>query len=651
MRGYDFALWSRWYPPSVTGRGNPAAGLAATAPKVLVIGAFDSGVEELGSSLACTLGWNSPQGAAATRFAALEEFNERLLVAMGGTSAQPPSVPASEVAGILSPFAAEARDLTARSLGQGEANQPPGTPWVWADPRLCLVAPFWLEVLDGPVVAVLVHRAPHDVARSDLERWDRYNRSALGVATSMPTAVVGFRELNEVPTDAYRKIAKFLSECEIDVDAWPAADSAAPGWLGPTGADTGDHQSVPMHLEVLHGVLCRYEAEMAPQPGTGRPEVERRYDDLRRQFDEFQAGADALLAQKSQELADLELRRAAEFASFGNTLYGYEQSQSELAQRLNEVELELAQQRDYVNAIHNTRMYKLTWQLRKFYFLRRTVKDPEFENPIIPDFVPSKPNYARWISMYDTLDDAARDRLRAQLAVLTDPPLISVILPTYNTPRHFLNEAIDSVRTQIYPNWELCIVDDCSTDPELAPAMEQLAASDERITFVRREENGHISAASNTGLAMASGSWVAFLDHDDKLADTALAFFALKICQDPQLRFIYSDEDKISETGERKDPNFKPDFDPLLLQGQNYLCHLSMYRKDLVDSLGGLRVGFEGSQDWDLALRITDVLTPGEIAHIPRPVPLAHPLGVPRPVRCRRRATPARRASGPCETT
>ena len=205
-----------------------------------------------------------------------------------------------------------------------------------------------------------------------------------------------------------------------------------------------------------------------------------------------------------------------------------------------------------------------------------------------------------------------------RIAQLSSRPLISMLLPAYDTPADFLEEAVRSVQDQIYTNWELCIVDDCSTDPRVAELGSRYAESDARIKFVRRTENGHISAASNTALSMATGSWVACLDHDDRLSESALAHFALTISKNPEAGLLYSDEDKISEDGSRVDPFFKPDFDPLLLLGQNYLCHLSMFRKDLVDQVGGYRLGYEGSQDWDLALRVSARLTTDQVVHIPR---------------------------------
>jgi len=318
------------------------------------------------------------------------------------------------------------------------------------------------------------------------------------------------------------------------------------------------------------------------------------------------------------ELAELEARRSAEAVAATDALFDYETRQYHLVRTLENVEAELKKSKAHIDGILQTRLYRYTWPLRKNYFLRRTAKRaPELVESAF-EVHPMEPSYARWLLTFDTLDKDARARLRGQVDALPDQPLISILLPVYNPPVQFLTEAIDSVRSQIYPNWELCIVDDCSTDPSIPEALIQLAATDSRIKFSRREHNGHISVASNTALSMASGSWVACLDHDDRLAESALAHFALTISTSPDAGVIYSDEDKISEAGGREDPFFKPEFDPLLLLGQNYLCHLSMYRKDLIDRVGGFREGYEGSQDWDLALRVTEDLAPEQVLHIPR---------------------------------
>ena len=190
-------------------------------------------------------------------------------------------------------------------------------------------------------------------------------------------------------------------------------------------------------------------------------------------------------------------------------------------------------------------------------------------------------------------------------------------MPVYDTPAEFLRAAIDFVRNQLYSNWELCIADDCSREAYVAEILAEYEALDIRIKVARRESNGHISAACNTALAMATGEWVACLDHDDILAEHALALVVAALAEHPEAGIVYSDEDKLDSSGVRQDPYFKPDFDPLLLIGQNCLNHLCLYRRNLVCQVGGYREGYEGSQDWDLALRVSEGMAPQQVVHIP----------------------------------
>jgi glycosyltransferase involved in cell wall biosynthesis len=227
-------------------------------------------------------------------------------------------------------------------------------------------------------------------------------------------------------------------------------------------------------------------------------------------------------------------------------------------------------------------------------------------------------DYTGWINLYDTLTPQAISHIRAKLQALKYRPLISVLMPVYNPPGKWLARAIDSVRSQIYDQWELCIADDASTDPHVRPLIEKAAREDPRIKVIFRETNGHISAASNSALELASGEFTALLDHDDELAPHALLCCAETILAHTDAEIIYSDEDKIDEQGFRFDPHFKPDWNPDLLTGQNYFCHLSVYRTGKLRAIGGFRNGFEGSQDWDVALRMIERVQPQHIHHIPR---------------------------------
>ena len=179
-----------------------------------------------------------------------------------------------------------------------------------------------------------------------------------------------------------------------------------------------------------------------------------------------------------------------------------------------------------------------------------------------------------------------------------------------------LTACIQSVQNQTYDNWELCLVDDCSTDARVRETLRQFEGV-ERIKIKYRSENGHISRTTNDGIAMAEGEFVALLDCDDLYAENALYEIAKKLNEDHTLDFIYSDEDKLSEDGtKRRNPFFKPDWSPDTFMSLMYTCHLAVYRKSLLDEMGGLRVGLEGSQDYDLVLRVMEKTN--RIGHVPK---------------------------------
>jgi GT2 family glycosyltransferase len=224
--------------------------------------------------------------------------------------------------------------------------------------------------------------------------------------------------------------------------------------------------------------------------------------------------------------------------------------------------------------------------------------------------------YERWIELYDTLPEADRERMRSLAKRLPSRPLVSILMPVFNAPERFLREAIESVVDQAYDHWELCIADDASTEAHVRAVLSEYAEADARIRVIIRSANGGISAASNSALGIARGDLVGLLDHDDVLRPHAI-LLAVQAFADDRLSFLYSDEDQIDEAGRRFGHNFKPDWDPALLLSQNYVCHFAVYRAQLLRDVGGFRSEFDGSQDWDLALRVTSRLRPEEVGHIP----------------------------------
>jgi glycosyltransferase involved in cell wall biosynthesis len=222
--------------------------------------------------------------------------------------------------------------------------------------------------------------------------------------------------------------------------------------------------------------------------------------------------------------------------------------------------------------------------------------------------------YGRWVSLHQ-LDDRALAELRADVEALPYRPLISVITPVHDTAPDVLTACLESVQAQAYRSWELCIADDGSTLTGTKDVLRRYA-NDSRVRLVTLERAQHVSAALNAALSLATGEYVALLDHDDELAPEALAEVVRYLNAHPDADVIYSDEDKVDETGARCDPYFKPDWSPELFLSYMYTCHLTVVRRQLVEDVGEFRRGFEGAQDYDLLLRLMEKT--GRIHHIPR---------------------------------
>lgn len=223
--------------------------------------------------------------------------------------------------------------------------------------------------------------------------------------------------------------------------------------------------------------------------------------------------------------------------------------------------------------------------------------------------------YQQWITKNNLTEIDIR-AAKKQIADWKIKPKFSVIMPVYNVEAKWLTKAIESVRNQIYSNWELCITDDASTKPYIASILTKYSKLDPRIQVIFRNKNGNISAASNSALKIATGDYIALLDHDDELTIDALFENAKLINRYPDADFIYSDEDKINTQGKRLKPCFKPDWSPEYFYSCMYTCHLSVYRTSLIRELNGFNSEYDGSQDYDLALRVVEKTK--HIYHIPK---------------------------------
>ncbi len=269
------------------------------------------------------------------------------------------------------------------------------------------------------------------------------------------------------------------------------------------------------------------------------------------------------------------------------------------------------------------RIVPMPWEIvkviRQFGKIYRQQKQFTAPGDLLPPagFVVPKPidRYDAWLQV-NQWNVRSRDYLISRLKSCGEAlPKISVVMPVYNPQIDFLESAIDSVINQVYQNWELCIADDYSTDATVADTLKDWAAKDDRIRITFRTENGNISAATNSAAALATGDIILFLDNDDELTRDALGEVALYFATHPTTDFLYSDDDKIDTKGRRFSPQFKPQWSPELLLSYMYLGHLCAFKKHIFEQIGGLRLGFEGSQDYDFALRATEISR--HVAHLP----------------------------------
>jgi len=378
------------------------------------------------------------------------------------------------------------------------------------------------------------------------------------------------------------------------------------------------------------------------------------------------------LLQREQQLAATqyeEHRAKAQFAQAREQLDEYHRlleaahqeheqfKQSQLVQfqmQLQQAQLESAALRNHIAVMESTKFWKLRdlwfklkspfsaanaklaalgskiryafdlWRIKGLKFLLGKVfkklsakfdTTPPLPSDTVPQLKCNQEPYRLWLNEHYPRQEDLR-KMAETVSALSYQPKISIVVPVYNPPEQYLREAIESVMQQVYPNWELCLADDASSAPHVKPILEEYAAKDSRIKVVFRQENGHISRSSNSALEVATGEYVSLLDHDDLLTPDALYEVVLLLNRHPEADMIYSDEDKIDENEFHKDPFFKPQWCPDSFLSRMYTCHLGTYRRSLLEKIGGFRVGFEGSQDYDLVLRFTEQTD--KIFHIPK---------------------------------
>ena len=341
----------------------------------------------------------------------------------------------------------------------------------------------------------------------------------------------------------------------------------------------------PMRVEVLEKRLALRNAQRelkekldveVPSPHRpSREELEEEKDDLQSQLDEV-AAANLELRHRLLTSRDHAIGAEAEAAQWQ---LRYHRTAAELDETRDRLEDQLAEARDQAAELLQHTSYRLRFtHLAGWQECRRSV-----------------------------LTAASQASMR---------PLFSVVTPVYEPPLEVLREAIQSVLDQTFTDWELILVDDHSPSDDVREVLRGAKATDRRIRVIERAVNGGIVAASNDALAAGSGIFYALLDHDDLLAPTALEVMAEVIAEYPDVDYLYSDEDKLDPKGKHFDLFSKPDWSPERQRHQNYTCHLSVLRSSVVRAVGGFHNGFDGSQDHDLVLRVSERARP--FVHLPR---------------------------------
>lgn len=421
----------------------------------------------------------------------------------------------------------------------------------------------------------------YDVARNELETW----RPKLS-----DRAIVLIHNIHETGKES--GVGRFFRELKSELPAFEFLHSQGLG-IVVIGADAP--------------AAVRNLSELAD---------DRAIAAIRERFSHFGArwAAEDTIRQKNEQIAQLKDELASRAAGIEELKECLEQVRESAAFK----DAQIAEHRYHLERINASPWWRLgMWVARRIETLLRIAKIQSTTDNVPRQSLQTNRSYQKWVELYDTISEQDRQAIKVHIQGLAYQPLISIVMPAYETPENLLREAIASVRSQLYRNWELCIVDDGSPSPTVARVLAELSACDSRIKWMRRESNGHISEASNFALTLASGEFVALMDHDDLLAEHALYEVVAELNRHPDADLIYSDEDRINDAGVRHSPYFKTDWNPELFLGQNMISHLGVYRRSILDKVGGFRVGYEGSQDYDLALRVVNVTRNEKIRHIP----------------------------------
>jgi len=536
-------------------------------------------------------------------------LNDKILAQLDSTWNTPPALePGWEVSNVFDECRQEAEKLIS-SMGSY-------TLWGWKDPRTSLTLPFWQQLIpDLKVIACL--RNPLEVAESlaycngfshtiSMDLWMIYYRSLLPSIERQDLIITHYDSYFVDPRFELHRLLEFTGVARDDRSVENACTAAIPS-LKHNHATLESLITSCTSLEVPN-LYARLYAQAGP---------------LHWNSQKNQLHNDSANGEKDQET--LENKLLLGLIEEEPTIQMLVSSIAELQSRTTKMEKDLAELRRFEGLIGlpNATIKAIAGLWHIFRILAPPTSRGEQLLKFVSQglvrlykfFFLAKRGYRYWIRENEPQEQELLKQ-RLKINTFSHKPLISLVVPVWNTPKQILSQTISSVLQQTYENWELCIADG-NSEQDTKTSLLNWAQTDPRIKIKFLSENKGMAENTNTALALATGEFIGFLDHDDMLAPFALFEVASAIRKYPNADLFYSDEDLVSKDGKKRfDPHFKPAFSPDLLRSSNYITHFLIVRKTLGDKIGWLRSGFEGAQDYDLTLRSAEQAR--EIVHIPK---------------------------------
>ncbi len=548
-------------------------------------------------------------------------INEKILKGRKSTWDTPPShEPGWELSGLFDKYRQDAKTLI-----KGMAMN---SHWGWKDPRTSLTLPFWRQLIPDLKIIICV-RNPLEVAQSlshrngfsdkfTLDLWKTYYDSLLSNPIPENQIITHYQSYFIEPVTELHRLLNFIGCSADEHTVKQACETTLPALK---------HNRATLESLIKNGatwdVVTLY-AQLCTQVGPVY------WSPDKKELQKYSA---------SHSKAENSLEEGLLLGVLGKDLVIHtlidqitlkEENIQSLTAQLKKRELELSalpveskifKELTFTRPIEAMKVFTFIWRSLLTLFPQNSRREKAatfFVRSTIKLYTRVKGlKYRNWINRFDVFSEQEGPVISRRIEAFERKPLLSVLMPVYNPPIQYLDEAIKSVRGQAYPYWELCIADDASPNYLVRSLIEKHAREDQRIRSVFRSTNGHISASSNSALEIAAGEFAVLLDHDDLLHPLALYYVAQEANRFPDVEVIYSDEDRLDYRGQRTMPYFKPDFDYDLLLSQNMVSHLGVYRTDTIRKAGGFRIGFEGSQDYDLLFRVMDKIKLHQIRHIP----------------------------------